>query len=139
MDYRHLTSPCGIDCFNCLAYKAQDDEKLRMGIAERFGIPPEHAACRGCRNEGGCIALVNMKGPCYVWKCIQEKGHEFCYECPNFPCEHLAPVADRCESRPHNMKVYNLCIMKRDGVEEWTRQAAHIREHYFRGNIKLSD
>ena len=27
MDYKQMTAPCGLDCFNCPAYLAKDNEK----------------------------------------------------------------------------------------------------------------
>ena len=26
---------------------------------------------------------------CPVWPCIREKGHDFCFECPEFPCDKV--------------------------------------------------
>ncbi|HEY3353834.1 MAG TPA: DUF3795 domain-containing protein [Polyangia bacterium] len=49
MDYAQLTAPCGLDCFNCALYLAREDPELRAKVAVRLGVPPERAACAGCR------------------------------------------------------------------------------------------
>jgi hypothetical protein len=30
MDYENMTAPCGIPCFECLAYKAKSNETLNL-------------------------------------------------------------------------------------------------------------
>jgi uncharacterized radical SAM superfamily Fe-S cluster-containing enzyme len=44
MDYKHLTSPCGLACWNCLLYKAKDNEQIRAAIAQKTGRPAEHCS-----------------------------------------------------------------------------------------------
>ena len=139
MDYRQMTAPCGLDCFNCPVYLAGDNEKIKKAVAERLNIPLERVACRGCRNEKGKIEFINMTEPCNVYKCIDKKGIRFCSECPDFPCDHLHPYADLASQRPHNIKVFNLSLIKKMGLEKWaTEKAKSVREHYFKGRLKLS-
>lgn len=138
MDYKQMTAPCGLDCFNCGVYLAGKDEALRANIAKRLGVPPEKVACKGCRNENGTIALIGMTEPCKVYKCISKKGMDFCFECPDFPCDNLHPYADMALQRPHNTKVFNLCLIKKMGVEAWaTTKAKSVRDTYFKGTLKL--
>jgi len=138
MDYGQMTAPYGLDCFNCAVYLAGKDEALRANIAKRFGVTPEKVVCKGCRNENGTIALIGMKEPCKVYKCIAKKGVDFCFECPEFPCDNLHPYADMALQRPHNLKVFNLCLMKKMGVENWaTTKAKSVRDTYFKGTLKL--
>ena len=138
MDYKQMTSPCGIDCFNCGVYLASEDEELRSRIAKSLGVPPEKVACKGCRNENGTIALIGMTEPCNVYKCISKKGIDFCFECAEFPCDHLHPYADKAGQRPHNVKVFNLCLMRKMGVETWAKtKAKNVRDTYFKGTLKL--
>ncbi len=49
MDYALMTAPCGLDCFNCPMYLANESEDLKNKIAANLGIPLELASCRGCR------------------------------------------------------------------------------------------
>jgi hypothetical protein len=138
MDYRHMTAPCGLDCFNCPVYLASENEELRKAVAARLGLPPEKAVCGGCRDENGTIACVGMTGPCKVFRCISEKDIDFCCDCDEFPCDHLHPYADMAAERPHNTKVFNLCLIKRMGVEAWGREkAASVKKTYYSGELEL--
>lgn len=138
MDYKQMTAPCGLDCFNCPAYLAKDNEKLRGIISKRMGVPLEKAFCQGCRNENGKIAFLNMTQPCNVYRCIGEKDIDFCCDCSAFPCDHLHPYADRALEVPHNTKVFNLCLIKKMGLESWAEsKAKDVKDTYFKGSFKL--
>ena len=132
MDKRYLTAPCGLDCFNCSLLEENLTEENRMKMAQYRNIPPEDVACKGCRGEeGNCLSA---EGGCATWECAREKGVEYCYECSEFPCGLLAPSA-KGASYPHNMKVYNLCRMKLNGIDSWTEEAAEIRKRYYDGEF----
>jgi recombinational DNA repair protein (RecF pathway) len=134
MDYFQMTSPCGIDCFNCPLYAAKKNQDLRSMIAENLGIPPEMAQCSGCRAQKGEMPFLGWSEPCPQFTCVTEKGHGFCHECYDFPCEWLHPSAFRAESVPHNYKLYNLLRIKKVGLEKWAAQeASAIRDNYFTG------
>ena len=138
MDYKMMTAPCGLDCFNCPVYLAEEDEDLRVKIAERLEISPDKVLCRGCRNENGTITCLNMIETCNVYKCIQEKGFDFCFDCDDFPCDYLHPYADEAKHRPHNTKVFNLCLIKKMGLESWAEgKARDVKETYFRKKFAL--
>ena len=138
MDYRNMTAPCGLDCFNCPMYMASSNEKLRETIAENLKIPVEKAQCKGCRNENGTIGFIGMKEPCNVYRCTQEKGIDCCSECSGFPCDYLHPYADMASKVPHNTKVFNLCLIKKMGLEEWAAEKAKsVKDTYFKGKFKL--
>ena len=132
VDYRRMTSPCGLDCFNCPAHLALEDDEQRARWSEITGRPLEEAFCRGCRDEGGAISLFGRTEPCAVWTCIHEKGHEHCCECAAFPCDNLQPHADRAAAVPHNTKVFQLCLIERMGLERRAREKAKdVRDAYF--------
>ncbi len=38
---------------------------------------------------------------------------------------------------PHNIKVYNLCRIKKVGIERWVQESDEIREKYFEGNFEV--
>ena len=138
MDYRQLTAPCGLGCFNCAVYRAREDDTLRATVAQRLGIPPERAVCPGCRAAKGAPRHLGERGPCKVWRCISAKGHEFCFECDEFPCDALHPYADKAAERPHNTKVFNLCLIKRLGVERWAQEkAAQVRQTYYQKKFEI--
>jgi len=138
MDYHQLTAPCGLDCFNCAVYLAREDPKLRETVAARLGVPPERAICPGCHAAQGAPAHFGDRGPCKVWRCISKKGLDFCGDCEEFPCDALHPYADMASERPHNTKVFNLCLIKRMGVERWAQEkAAKVRAKYYKGKFEI--
>jgi hypothetical protein len=138
MDYQRVTAPCGIDCFNCGLYLASTNKELRNKVSKRLGIPFERAVCRGCRDENGTIAAIEMTEPCNVYKCITKKGLSFCFDCSDFPCDHLHPYADMASERPHNTKVFNLGLIKKMGVEQWAlTKAKSVRDTYFKGKFRV--
>ncbi len=140
MDYHEMTAPCGLDCFNCPLYLARDDGELRHRLAKRLDRPEEDVTCPGCRAQEGVIAFLGMDKPCNVWRCTAERGLHNCSECVDFPCEHLQPYADRADVLPHNTKVYQLCLIRKMGVEAWAeRAAARVRKAYYTGTVTLTD
>ena len=136
MNYREMTAPCGLDCFNCPVFLANDDEKIRAMVAAKMGISPEQAVCKGCRGEKGKCPIIPL--PCHVYPCAEEKGLESCADCADFPCDHLHPYADRAANLPHNTKVFNLCLIKKMGLETWAKDKARsVRNVYFSEKWKL--
>lgn len=138
MDYRNMTAPCGLDCFNCIMYAASHDEELRKKVGNIMNLPVMKAQCKGCRNEKGTIGFMGMSKPCSVFRCIEGRGFDFCCDCPDFPCDHLHPYADMASRVPHNTKVFNLCLIRKMGLEEWAAEKAReVRNTYFEGSFKL--
>lgn len=136
MNYREMTAPCGLDCFNCPVFLANDNQKIRTMVSEKMGIPLEQAVCKGCRGEKGKCPIIPI--PCHVYPCAEEKGLEFCSDCTDFPCDHLHPYADKAASLPHNTKVFNLCLIKKMGLEAWAKdKAKSVRNVYFSEKWKL--
>ncbi len=132
MDYLNLTAPCGLDCFNCPLYKANKDENLQKKLSENLCVDFEKAKCKGCRNENGTIPYLNMESPCKVYSCIEKKHINFCNECSDFPCDYLHPYADKADMKPHNLKVFNLCLIKKMGLEKWAAEKSQdvMRTYY---------
>jgi hypothetical protein len=138
MDYLNMTAPCGLDCFNCPLYKANKDETLRKKLMENLNVPYERAVCQGCRNENGKIPYLNMTETCKTYECVNEKGHDFCYECSDFPCDYLHPLADYSKTKPHNLKVFNLCLIKKMGLENWAEnKAKDVMRTYYKKKWEL--
>jgi hypothetical protein len=136
VDYQQMTSPCGLDCFNCPAFLANEDVNLRASIAKRLHLPIDAARCEGCRNAKGTISLLGDKEPCDVFRCTREKDIRYCYECRDFPCDHLHPYADQASVRPHNTKVFNLCLIKKMGIDKWAKdKALNVKQTYFNGKL----
>jgi hypothetical protein len=138
MDHHQLTSPCGLDCFNCPAYLANEDMDLRTEISKRFQLPLELSCCVGCRNAKGTISFLGDTHPCKTFLCTANKGISYCFECEDFPCDHLHPYAEQASARPHNTKLFNLCLIKKLGVEQWAQnKALTVKQTYFKGKLRV--
>ncbi|MFZ1985911.1 MAG: DUF3795 domain-containing protein [Desulfatitalea sp.] len=138
MDYQQMTSPCGLDCFNCPAFLANEDMNMRKGLSERFHLPLEKARCEGCRDAKGTISFLGDNKPCAVFRCTNEKDITYCYECTDFPCDHLHPYADQSTTRPHNTKLFNLCLIKKMGIDQWAKdKALNVKKTYFNGTLSV--
>jgi hypothetical protein len=136
IDYQQMTAPCGLPCFECILYKASSDPETRNMVVEKLGIPYEKAACQGCRNEKGKIAHNPMA--CGLYPCAEEKGISFCFECDDFPCDYLHPYADQAATKPHNLKLFNLGLIKKMGLEKWaTTKVQETGRVYFTEKWKL--
>jgi hypothetical protein len=139
MDYLKMTAPCGLDCFNCQFFLAKEDQAARQEVeklSEQLGIPYETMLCEGCRAHDGKIPLqlhiFGAEHRCAAYECTKEKGFDFCSDCEDFPCDHLHPLADKAGVIPHNLKAYNLCLIKKLGLKKWAQtKAAKVRKQYF--------
>ena len=130
-DKRALTAPCGLDCFNCQLYEDNLTSELSEMIHSKMGVPKEEIACRGCRQEDGKHFHLQREG-CATLDCVKAKGVDLCCNCDDFPCAFLAPTADQAARYPHNFKVFNLCRIKKVGLERWIEEeAGQIRKKYF--------
>lgn len=135
MDNRKaLTAPCGLDCFNCEIYVGNLTEKMALRIHEKFGVPMEGIPCRGCRQQDGKHWHLPAEG-CATLTCVIGKGVDLCCDCGDFPCRLLAPLSEGASAYPHNMKVYNLCRIRKIGLEKWFEEAGDIRKGYFTGKF----
>ena len=134
-----MTAPCGLDCFNCHFYLAREHKEAMNTVkklSEEFNIPVEIMLCKGCRSHNGRIPLQkHVFGDahrCAAYECSQGKGLRDCGDCDEFPCDNLHPYADKANDLPHNIKVFNLCLIKKMGLEEWAKtKAAEVRKIYF--------
>jgi hypothetical protein len=134
-DRTALTAPCGLGCFTCELFEDNLTEALADQIQAKLGVPRERIACRGCRIEDGRHFHLPAEG-CATLDCAKRKGAALCSDCSEFPCLRLAPLADRADRYPHNMKLYNLCRIRKVGLEKWSdEEAGAIRQGYFKGRF----
>ena len=132
-DKKTLTAPCGLDCFNCELYEENLTADFAEMIHKKFGVPKEEIPCKGCRAQDG--DHYHLPEGCATLDCVKEKGLELCCDCDDFPCAFLAPTADGASVYPHNIKLYNLCRIKKVGLDQWTNEAGDIRKKYFKGKF----
>ena len=100
-------APCGIDCSRCVYYDLGAVKSLAQELSvalEGFGdiasrvadrVPclagyPQfaevlgfltEAQCAGCRSGGSALPF------CAARLCHRENGVDFCFQCPEYPCE----------------------------------------------------
>ena len=135
MDKEDLTAPCGLDCFNCELYKENLTSEFAELIHSKLGVDKNDIPCKGCRQQDGHHYHLPPEG-CATLNCVKAKGVNLCCNCDDFPCVLLAPTADKAAQYPHNMKVYNLCRIKKIGLESWIEnEAGQIRNKYFNGKF----
>jgi len=138
-DLKISTAVCGIDCFNCELYYTNIDNFFETMSEERkntfvsLGFTKEKLLCKGCRTSG-CTMIPER---CETLECVKTKNIDFCFDCDEFPCSKLQPLAEGAERYPHNLKIYNLITIKNKGLEKWASESAEIREKYFKGKFKI--
>lgn len=141
MDYMELTAPCGLDCFNCPLYLAKDNPAIRKGVAQKMNLPEEKAFCDGCRANEGIIRIIGKTETCGTYKCVKERGIHTCAECEDqFPCDRLQPYADKANVVPHNTKLFNLCLIRKMGLESWAKEkAAQVKRDYYQKELVVCE
>jgi hypothetical protein len=134
-----IVAPCGIDCFNCEMFEDNVTKEFQTRLSAMMKIPKEAIRCKGCIDGNICLFLKIQGKSCKTVDCVKKKGVDYCFECDTFPCEYLMPLANGADKFPHNMKLYNLCLMKRIGVDAWSEKAADIRKTYFKKEIVIGE
>jgi hypothetical protein len=131
-----LIAPCGIDCGACELYLCKDDQQLTAYLVSK-GIAKDKLPCSGCRDLQGCCPVIGSR--CATHACVSDKQVEFCFQCNEFPCSKLQPSADRANVLPHNLKVFNLCTIQRDGVKSFVMTSAGIKKKYYKGKMEIGN
>ncbi len=89
-----LIAPCGIDCFECKAYIATQNEDWvsLQKLAEEwtsdedgFEYTQEEMICDGCFSE----RVNKFCRDCVVRLCAIERGHTICSQCDDYLCTKL--------------------------------------------------
>ncbi|MHA1266102.1 MAG: DUF3795 domain-containing protein [Candidatus Helarchaeota archaeon] len=109
-EIKNWHAPCGIYCKMCPGLKV--------------------LKCNGCRTQQGQISKFPV---CKTYECVSRKGYDFCYECPEFPCEMLQPIVHFEIFTPHNSKVYSLVMIQKLGLEEWDKICEEKLQLYYEG------
>jgi hypothetical protein len=135
-DKKALTAPCGLDCFNCDVHESKLTDELAELIHVKRGVPKGEIACKGCRQQDG--KHFHLPQGCATLDCVKAKGVQLCCDCNDFPCAFLAPIADLADHYPHNIKLYNLCRIKKVGLDRWIeKEAGQIRKKYITGKFVM--
>jgi len=99
------------------------------------GIPKEKLPCDGCRSINGNCPVIPCQ--CDTFKCAETNKVDFCFECDEFPCSKLAPAVDRADTLPHNIKLFNLCMIKKSGLEDFIKKSLEIKQTYYKGKMEV--
>lgn len=130
----HLVAPCGIDCAVCELYLCKDSPELFAYLLSK-GIPQNKLPCKGCRESAGGCPVIG--GACETYACVQQKQVAYCCDCGSFPCAKIQPCADRAETLPHNLKAFNLAMIKNQGIEQFVEQSARLKQTYYKGKMAV--
>ncbi len=135
-DRLSMVAPCGIDCGICELHILTKNDEWYERMVQR-GISPDRLPCPGCRAiEGNCPVKPTT---CATWKCVKENELEFCSACTDFPCNRLQPCADRADILPHNLKVFNLCLINQIGLKAFVEKSAEVKLKYYCGKIDVGN
>jgi len=129
---KNLVAPCGIDCGICEAYTCRDNPQLLNFLITR-GIPASKLPCSGCRSIGGNCPVLPAK--CETYECIKAKNMQFCFECADYPCNKLLPASDRAERLPHNLKVFQLSLIEKKGIDAFLERSSELKLRYYKGKM----
>lgn len=135
-DRLSMVAPCGIDCGICELHLCKDDQSIYNQLVENV-ISPGKLPCSGCRALEGNCPLKPMG--CETWNCVRENELEFCSGCTDFPCNRLQPTADRADVLPHNLKVFNLCLIYQIGLKAFIERSAEINKRYYFGKMQVGN
>lgn len=91
---------CGLICEGCEIMKAKEDKKIAKRISKWFKenikkeVKIEDIRCGGCRGD----RKIHWSPDCWILKCCyDDRGFDFCYQCPDFPCDRLSEWAAQCD------------------------------------------
>lgn len=116
---KNLAAVCGLFCGACGLYIGATEDPARLkDIAARRGRTEEELICYGCRSDRRSYYCKS----CEIIACAQQKGCEFCGDCPDYPCEKLKAFK---EEMPHRAELWqSLERIKQVGWEKWQQEMA---------------
>jgi hypothetical protein len=118
-----MIAVCGLDCGACdirrLPVDPQAAERVVSWFREMGWLQPgegvaeaieQRLVCQGCRGD----RTVHWSADCWILHCcVDDKGLEFCHECPAFPCERLGQWAQG--NKRYAQALHRLQQMRRAG------------------------
>lgn len=110
---KEMIAPCGMNCSLCVSYFG-----YTMTSKER-----KKGRCPGCRpRDKGCSFLKR-----YCEK-LSNETVEFCFECDDFPCDHLKKLDDHYRERYDMSMIENLKSIQNNGMKYFLK----IQEEKYR-------
>lgn len=115
MDFFQMTAPCGLDCFNCHFYLANENQDAMSKVEElskEHNVPVEIMLCNGCRHHDGQIPLqkhaFGETHRCAAYECSQEKNLNFAAIAISFPAITFTPMPTWLATCPTTSR-YSIC------------------------------
>jgi hypothetical protein len=99
-----LIAPCGMNCAVCSGYLALVNEVRNKGVRMAY--------CRGCRPRNKICAFLKKR-----CKLLLESKVEYCYECPDFPCEKLKHIDANYRKKFRMSMIENLEFIREHGIQ----------------------
>jgi hypothetical protein len=96
-----LISPCGLYCGVCAIHITARDNNSKLmerlvnlykgGTPAKGTLPNSENLSTEDRHCGGCLSddLFMHCKQCEIRACTNENGYTGCYECDDFPCQHI--------------------------------------------------
>lgn len=111
MNLNLMIAVCGMDCESCDIRRAPEDSEAAQRLVQWFRnegwlkegegieeIVKRSMYCRGCRGDRS----IHWSPDCWILTCcVEEKGHQFCSQCEDFPCTRLTEHACQRELYQH--------------------------------------
>lgn len=97
-----MFAPCGMNCVVC--YKHCYHKKMCAGCLNSDMGKPEH--CRKCR----------------IKDCIRQKGLDYCFECPQYPCKQIKNLEKSYRVRYQASLMENSEFVRLHGLESFMEQ-----------------
>ncbi len=119
---KELVSICGLFCISCGVYyatKEKDNKKLQE-IADKLGQTLDETYCNGCRSN---LKTATCKD-CFIIKCAEKKGVDFCGECNAYPCEELQDFQKKMPHRKNMWKSQER--IKEIGWKQWFNEMVDV-------------
>ena len=92
-----MFAPCGMNCKVC--YKHCYHKKTWDGCLKSDVGKPEH--CRKCK----------------IKDCVKYKGFNYCFECPDYPCQFIKNLEKSYNKRYQVSLIENSEVVKSQGLE----------------------
>ena len=118
--HERYDAPCGIYCGACFVLMARKRDNLKE-IARMWKCKPEQLICYGCKSG----QVSESCKPCTIRPCAEAKGHDFCFECEEFPCKLTSTFPEHKKVKPHLALIFkDLEIIKEKGLKVWLDEQA---------------
>lgn len=106
---KDLIAPCGMNCGICSGFLAMQHDVKSKGIHVPY--------CSGCRIRNKQCAWLKKR--CLL---LQQKKVEYCFECPDYPCDKLQHLDIRYKTHFRMSMIENLNFIKKHGINQFQKQ-----------------